>query len=36
MGKHDSSYKLAERVKTWTNEWKQQGLQEGEAKVLRR
>jgi hypothetical protein len=31
---------LAERVKTWTQEWKEQGLregrQEGEAKLLRR
>lgn len=31
---------LAERVKTWTEEWKQQGLEEGisqgEAKLLRR
>ena len=27
---------LAERVKTWTEEWKQQGVQQGEANVLRR
>ena len=27
---------LAERVKTWTQEWKDQGRQEGEAKLLRR
>ena len=27
---------LAERVKTWTQEWKDQGRQEGETKVLRR
>jgi hypothetical protein len=27
---------LAERVKTWTEEWKQQGVPLGEAKLLRR
>ena len=27
---------LAERVKTWTEEWKQQGISEGEIKLLRR
>ncbi len=27
---------LAERVKTWTQEWKEQGRQEGETKLLRR
>ncbi|EGV28608.1 hypothetical protein ThidrDRAFT_3600 [Thiorhodococcus drewsii AZ1] len=27
---------LAERVKIWTEEWKQQGVSEGEAKLLRR
>ncbi len=27
---------LAERVKTWTEEWKQQGLQQGESKLLHR
>ena len=27
---------LAERVKTWTEEWKQQGISEGETKLLRR
>ena len=27
---------LAERVKTWTQEWKDQGRQEGETKLLRR
>jgi hypothetical protein len=27
---------LAERVKTWTEEWKQQGITRGEAKLLRR
>ena len=26
----------AERVKTWTEEWKQQGISEGETKLLRR
>ncbi len=26
---------LAERVKTWTEEWKQQGMHQGEAKMLR-
>jgi hypothetical protein len=27
---------LAERVKSWTEEWKQQGISEGETKLLRR
>ena len=27
---------LAERVKTWTEEWKQQGFQQGESKLLHR